>query len=354
MELRDLLILANERRASDIHLTFDSPPILRIDGKLTLTNFDPLTKDQLKRLIYGILSDRQKEKFETEKELDFSLALSGMDRYRVNVHIQRGSVEAAFRRIPLFIPNMEELGLPPVMADLARKKNGLVLVTGPTGTGKTTTLASMINLINEERETLIIMIEDPIEYMHFNKKSIIKQREVFADTLSFSEALKRSLRQDPDIIVVGEMRDLETISTALTAAETGHLVLATLHTPDAPQTVQRIIDVFPPHQQTQVKLQLAAALQGVVSQNLMPRADGQGRILATEVMIATPAVRNLIREQAVEQIPTSIQTGSAYGMHSMDKSLQLLCKEGIVSYEDALAYVKNIDEFRQMLNIKNK
>ncbi|MEW5895278.1 MAG: type IV pilus twitching motility protein PilT [Candidatus Omnitrophota bacterium] len=351
MELRDLLIMANDKRASDIHLTYDSPPILRIDGKLVPTDFEPMTKDALKRLIYGILSDRQKEKIEVEKELDFSLALSGMDRYRVNVHIQRGSVEAAFRRIPLFIPTMEELGLPPVMADLARKKNGLVLVTGPTGTGKTTTLAAIINLINEERENLIIMIEDPIEYMHFNKKSIIKQREVFADTNSFAEALKRSLRQDPDIIVVGEMRDLETIATALTAAETGHLVLATLHTPDAPQTIQRIIDVFPSHQQTQVKLQLASALQGVISQNLLSRADGAGRVLATEVMIATPAVRNLIREQAIEQLPTAIQTGSAYGMHSMDKSLQLLFREGIISYEDAIPYVKNIEEFKQLLNI---
>jgi len=352
MELRDLLILANERRASDIHLTFDSAPILRIDGKLMVTDFEPLTKDHLKRVIYGILSDRQKEKFETEKELDFSLALSGMDRYRVNVHIQRGSVEAAFRRIPLFIPTMEELGLPPVMADLARKKNGLVLVTGPTGTGKTTTLAAVINLINEERDNLIVMIEDPIEYMHFNKRSIIKQREVFSDTNSFSEALKRSLRQDPDVIVVGEMRDLETISTALTAAETGHLVLATLHTPDAPQTIQRIIDVFPPHQQTQVKLQLSSALQGVVSQILMPRADGQGRVLSTEVMIATSAVRNLIREQSIEQIPTAIQTGAAHGMHSMDKSLQALCRDGLVTFEDALPYVKNVEEFRQMLNMK--
>lgn len=352
MELRDLLILANERRASDIHLTFDSPPILRIDGKLILTDFEPLTKEQLKRVIYGILSDRQKEKFEIEKELDFSLALSGMDRYRVNIHIQRGSVEAAFRRIPLFIPTMEELGLPSVMADLARKTNGLVLITGPTGTGKTTTLASVINLINEERDSLIIMIEDPIEYMHFNKKSIIKQREVYSDTNSFAEALKRSLRQDPDVIVVGEMRDLETIATALTAAETGHLVLATLHTPDAPQTIQRIIDVFPSHQQTQVKLQLASALQGVVSQILMPRADGQGRVLATEVMIATAAVRNLVREQSIEQIPTAIQTGSAYGMHSMDKSLQLLCRDGLVAYEEALPYVKNVEEFRQMLSIR--
>lgn len=348
MDLRELLMMANESKASDLHLTFDSPPILRINGELTVTDKEVLTKEQLKKIIYGVLTDRQKEKFEAEKELDFSLALSGMDRYRVNVHIQRGSVEAAFRRIPLFIPNMQELGLPPIAADLARKKNGLVLVTGPTGTGKTTTLASMINLINEERKTLIIMIEDPIEYVHFNKKSIIKQREVYSDTHSFSEALKRCLRQDPDVIVVGEMRDLETISTALTAAETGHLVLATLHTPDAPQTIERIIDVFPSHQQGQVRLQLAAALQGVLSQVLLPRAEGDGRLLATEIMIATPGVRNLIREQAVEQLPTAIQTGSAYGMHVMDKCLQELCQSGAVKFEDAVPHVKNVEEFRRL------
>ncbi|MFP4472282.1 MAG: type IV pilus twitching motility protein PilT [Candidatus Omnitrophota bacterium] len=348
MELRDLLVLANERNASDLHLTFDTPPVLRINGELIITDYEPLTREQLKKIIYGILTDRQKEKFEQDRELDFSLALSGMDRYRVNIHVQRGSVEAAFRRIPLFIPNMEELGLPPVMADLARRRNGLVLVTGPTGTGKTTTLASMINLINEERKNLIIMIEDPIEYVHFNKKAIIKQREVFSDTNSFAEALKRCLRQDPDVIVVGEMRDLETISTALTAAETGHLVLATLHTPDAPQTIERIIDVFPPHQQSQVKLQLASALQGVASQILLPKADGSGRILGTEIMTATPAIRNLIREQAIEQIPTAIQTGSAHGMHTMDKSLQYLYKTGTVSYEDVLPHVKNLQEFKQL------
>ncbi len=353
MDLRELLLMANERKASDLHLTFDTPPILRIDGDLVSTDREPLTKDQLKKIIYGVLSDRQKEKFEQDRELDFSLALSGMDRYRVNVHIQRGSVEAAFRRIPLFIPNMEELGLPPVLADLARKRNGLVLITGPTGTGKTTTLASIINLINEERKELIIMIEDPIEYVHFNKKSVIKQREVFSDTHSFAEALKRCLRQDPDVIVVGEMRDLETISTALTAAETGHLVLATLHTPDAPQTIERIIDVFPPHQQGQVRLQLASALQGVVSQVLLPRAEGEGRVLATEIMMATPGVRNLIREQAIEQLPTAIQTGSAYGMHTMDKCLQLLCQSGTVKYEDILPHIKNLEEFRQMFNARN-
>jgi twitching motility protein PilT len=352
MELRDLLLLSVEKRASDLHLTYDTPPVLRIDGKLILTNKDPLSREDLKKMIYSILSDHQKETFERDRELDFSLALSGMDRFRVNVHMQRGAVEAAFRRIPIFIPNMQELGLPPVLVDFARKPNGLVLITGPTGTGKTTTLAAMINLINEERESLIIMIEDPIEYVHFNKKSIIKQREVFRDTSCFAEALKRCLRQDPDIIVVGEMRDLETISTALTAAETGHLVLATLHTPDAPQTIERIIDAFPPHQQQQVKLQLASALQGVASQILLPKADGHGRILATEIMVATPGVRNLIREQAIEQLPTAIQTGSAYGMHTMDKSLQKLYQNGIITYETAIMHVANKEEFAQLLNRK--
>ncbi|MDP2653855.1 MAG: PilT/PilU family type 4a pilus ATPase [Candidatus Omnitrophota bacterium] len=350
MELRDLLLMSIQKRASDLHLTYDTPPVLRIDGRLTLAGKETLSREALKKMIYGILTDSQKEKFEQDKELDFSLALSGMDRFRVNIHMQRGAVEAAFRRIPLFIPNMQELGLPPIMADLARKPNGLVLLTGPTGTGKTTTLASMINLINEEKEALIICIEDPIEYIHFNKKSIIKQREVYSDTHSFAESLKRCLRQDPDVIVVGEMRDLETISTALTAAETGHLVLATLHTPDAPQTIERIIDVFPPHQQQQVKLQLASALQGVASQLLLPKADGQGRILCTEIMIATPGIRNLIREQAIEQIPTAIQTGSAFGMHTMDKALQRLFQDGKITMETALDHVKNRDEFKQLLN----
>lgn len=354
MDLRELLLLSVQKKASDVHLTYDSPPILRIDGKLIVTNKDPLSREELKKVIYGMLTDNQKESFERDKELDFSLSLSGMDRFRVNIHLQRGSVEAAFRRIPIFIPNMSELGLPPIIADLARKPNGLVLVTGPTGTGKTTTMASLINLINEEKESVIIMIEDPIEYVHFNKKSIIKQREVFRDTNSFAEALKRCLRQDPDIIVVGEMRDLETISTALTAAETGHLVLATLHTPDAPQTIERIIDAFPPHQQQQVKLQLASALQGVVSQLLLPKADNTGRVLSTEVMIATPGIRNLIREQAIEQIPTAIQTGSAYGMNTMDKSLQKLYQEGTITYETAIANVKNKEEFRQLLSSSSK
>ncbi len=348
MELRELLKLAVEKKASDLHLTENTPPLLRMDGELTLTANPPLTKEDLKKMIYGILSDFQKEKFERDRELDFSIALAGMDRFRVNIHIQRGSVEAAFRRIPLFVPDIQDLGLPKIVNDLARKSSGLVLVTGPTGVGKSTTMAGMINQINTEKAALIISIEDPIEFIHSNKRSIIKQREVYADTNSFAEALKRCLRQDPDVIIVGEMRDLETISTALTAAETGHLVLATLHTPDAPQTIERIIDVFPPHQQQQVKLQLSACLEGIVSQILLPRTDG-GRVLATEILIATPGIRNLIREQAIEQIQTAIQTGSQYGMRTMDRSLRDLYKEGIITYESAMHYVKNVEEFKQLI-----
>src|SRR3989338_7448907 len=351
MDLKELLPLAVQKKASDLHLTENSPPVLRIDGRLVFVeDAKPLSKEDLKKAIYGMLNDNQKEKFERDRELDFSLALEGLERFRVNVHIQRGSVEAAFRSIPQFVPSIEELGLPPTIIDFARRPSGLVLITGPTGSGKTTTLASMIEVINKERACMIMCIEDPIEYIHKNKKAVIKQREVYSDTHSFAEALKRCLRQDPDVIVVGEMRDLETISTALTAAETGHLVLATMHTPDAPQTIERIIDVFPAHQQQQVRLQLSACLQGVASQILLPRASGEGRVLASEILVVTPAIRNLIRERSVEQIPTSIQTGIQYGMHTMDMSLKLLYEEGVISYEDAIAQVKNTEEFQQLLN----
>jgi twitching motility protein PilT len=348
MEIRDLLMLCVEKKASDLHITDGEPPILRIDGKMHRTNLPTLEKAELKKMIYAILTNPQKEIFERDLELDFSLALPNMDRFRVNVHTQRSSVEAAFRRVPLVIPSMLELGLPPILTDLARKPNGLVLVTGPTGMGKTTTLAAMVNLINNERECLVISIEDPIEFIHANKKSIIKQREVYSDTHSFAQALRHALRQDPNVIVVGEMRDLETISTTLTAAETGHLVLATLHTPDAPQTVERIIDVFPPHQQQQVKLQLADCLQGVVSQLLLPHASGQGRILATEIMIGTPGIRNLIREQEVEQIPTLMQTGSQFGMKTMDKSLKELFQQGKIALDVAMSKAKNAEEFQRL------
>ena len=348
MDIKELLMLTVKEKASDLHLTVGMPPILRIDGRLFVTKLGVLTKEQTKSLIYSILSNEQKEVFEKDLELDLSFALPRLDRFRMNVHMQRSCVEAAFRRIPAQIPSVDELDLPLVLKDLAMRPNGLVLVTGPTGVGKTTTLAAMIDLINNTKEDLIICIEDPIEYLHKNKKCIVKQREVHSDTRSFSEALRHALRQDPDVIVVGEMRDLETISTTLTAAETGHLVLATLHTPDAPQTIQRIIDVFPPHQQQQIRLQLADCIQGVVSQLLIPRAEGKGRTAACEVMIGTSGIRNLIREQEVEQIPTLIQTGAKYGMKTMDKSLKELCQNGTISYEAALAKVKDQEVFKNL------
>jgi twitching motility protein PilT len=348
MDLRDLLMHTIDQKASDLHLTENMPPLVRINGDITTTDYPKMTRDDTKQLIYSVLSNEQKEKFEQDWELDLSLALPGLDRFRMNVHIQRGSVEAAFRRIPLLIPSMEELGLPRIIQELARKPNGLVLVTGPTGVGKSTTMAAMIDLINSEKDGIVVTVEDPIEYMHFNKRCVIKQREVYADTHSFSEALRHCLRQDPNIILVGEMRDLETISTTLTAAETGHLVLATLHTPNAPQTVERIIDVFPPNQQQQVRLQLADCLQGVCSQLLLPRSDGTGRVLATEIMVATPGIRNLIRESEIEQIPTLMQTGSQFGMHTMDKCLKKLYKEGIITLETAVSKVKNPEEFKSL------
>ncbi len=340
-----LLRMALEQRASDLHMVVASPPILRIDGALIRTEGPPLTRDDTKRLIYSLLSDRQKAYFEREQELDFSIAVQDLGRFRINVHYQRGSVEAAFRIVPRKIRSLEELGLPPVVTELTRKTNGLVLVTGPTGVGKTTTLAAMVDLINHDRSEMVIVIEDPIEYVFHHQRSIIKQREVYSDTKSFAEALRRALRQDPNVIVVGEMRDLETIATALTAAETGHLVLATLHTPDAPQTVDRILDVFPPYQQQQVKIQLADCLQGVVSQQLLPRLDRPGRVVAYEIMVATPAVRHLIREHATDQLPTVIQTGAQYGMCTMDNTLKELYHQGAISYETAVGHCKHPADF---------
>ncbi len=350
----DLLQLAAERRASDLHLAVGAPPVLRIDGALVRTDFPVLTRETSKHMIYSLLTDAQKTYFEREQELDFSVAVQGLGRFRINVHYQRGSVEAAFRSVPLKIRSLNELGLPPVVSELTRKPNGLVLVTGPTGVGKTTTLAAMIELINTEHSKLIIVIEDPIEYVFAHKRSIIKQREVYSDTKSFAEALRRALRQDPDVIVVGEMRDLETIATALTAAETGHLVLATLHTPDAPQTIDRILDVFPPYQQQQVKVQLSDCLQGVVSQQLLPRADQPGRVVAYEVMTATSAVRHLIREHAVDQLPTVLQTGAQYGMCTMDATLKELYLKGVISYEIALSHAKHPADFLSLKDVRKK
>ena len=344
-DMREIFALAFERRASDIHLTEHTPPMIRIDGNLEPVAMAPLTRADTKRLIYSLLADRQKAQFEQELELDISLDVQGLGRFRANVHLQRGSVEAAFRLVPAQIRSLQELGLPSVVAELARRPNGLVLVTGHTGVGKTTTLTAMVDLINEERRDHIVIIEDPIEYVHRNRQSIIKQREVYADTKSFAAALIRALRQDPNVIVIGEMRDLDTISTALTAAETGHLVLATLHTPDAAQTIDRILDVFGPHRQDEVKIQLSDCLQGVVCQQLLPRCDGPGRVLAYEIMIATSAVRNLIREHATEQIHTVLQTGATHGMCTMDACLKGLYDKKIIAYETAIRRLKHPEEF---------
>lgn len=346
--INELLKLTMDKQASDLHITVNQPPILRIDGTLYNMTLDNLTAEDTKAIIYSILTDDQKAIFERDKELDFSFTMTGTDRFRVNVHYQRGTVEAAFRRIPKTIPALDDLDVPPIAYELIQRRNGLILLTGPTGTGKSTTMAAMLDVINHEREEMIICIEDPIEFYHTNKKSVIKQREVHSDTHSFPEALRRCLRQDPDVIVVGEMRDLETIATTLTAAETGHLVLGTLHTPDAPQTVQRIIDVFPPHQQKQVRVQLADCLQGVISQILLPRADGRGRRLATEIMIATPGIRNLIREGEVAQIPSLIQMGAQYGMHTMDHCLKELVQNGIITQEIAITRVRNLMDFKNL------
>ncbi len=348
MDIKSLLQKTIEKGASDLHLCVDSPPLIRLNGEIVPLNYPPLSSEDTKKLIYTVLTERQRVEFEEKWELDFSLHLPDISRFRVNIHSQKGNIEAAIRVVSLTIPSWKELGLPPVVKDLALKPSGLIIITGPTGMGKTTTLASLIDLINTTKKKVIISIEDPIEYLHKNKKSVVKQREIHSDTHSFSEALRHVLRQDPDVICIGEMRDLETISTALTAAETGHLVLTTLHTPDAPQTIDRIIDVFPPHQQQEVKIQLAGCLQGIVAQLLLPRRDGNGRVLGTEILIANAGVRNVIKAHKTDQIPTLIQTGSQYGMQSMDKSLKELYLKGIITYETAISFAKNTEIFEKL------
>jgi twitching motility protein PilT len=346
MELSELLKLCAQQGASDIHLFSGESPVLRIDGRLQRTTLPALTSEMLDSLLLNLMSAEQREQFARDADINFAIQLPGCERFRVNIHRQQGTIAAALRRLPHVIPSLQELGVPTVAEELALKPNGLVLVTGPAGMGKSTTLAAMVDVINRQRESMIVLIEDPVEFHHPNKMSYIKQREVSLDTPTFAMALKNALRQDPDVIVVGEMRDLETIATALTAAETGHLVLTTVHTPDAAQTVQRLIDVFPAHQQAQVRAQLADALQGVISQVLLPKIGGVGRALATEVLINTPAMRNLIRQGLIEQIPSHIQTGARAGMHTMEKSLAQLVEDQVISCETATGRVRDAQDFR--------
>src|SRR2546422_2951030 len=318
-ELREIVL---GRGASDLHLTAGAPPTIRLHGDLIrLVDYPVLSPRALQGMIYAILPQKMRERLEGELELDMSYALPGKARFRVNVYFQRDSIGAAFRLIPYEIKSVESLGLPSVVSDLARYPRGFVVVTGPTGSGKSTSLAGMVDIVNRERSAHIMTVEDPIEFLHKHQQCIVNQREVGADTHSFAQALKHVLRQDPDVILVGEMRDLETISTAITAAETGHLVFATLHTQDAPQSVDRIIDVFPSHQQQQVRVQLASSLQAVVTQQLLPTKSGAGRTIAVEVLVATPAIRNLIRDGKVHQIYSVMQAGGRYGMQTMDMSL---------------------------------
>jgi twitching motility protein PilT len=321
-----------EAKASDVHLTPGFAPAIRDKGRIhAMEGFPVLNSQQTREVVYGILNDDQRKRFETNKQLDFAYAIPGVARFRVNCFFQRGSVSAAFRLVPQEIPSLESLGVPQVLRDLTRKPRGFVLVTGPTGSGKSTTLAAMLDVINSEREDHILTIEDPIEFLHRHKHSIVNQREIGSDAPDFALGLRAALRQDPDVIMVGEMRDLETISTALTAAETGHLVFATLHTQSTAQTVDRIIDVFPPQQQGQVRTQLSIALQGIVTQQLLPTIDGKGRVAACEVLIPTPAVRNLIREGKTHQIYGALQTSGAVGMQTMDADLARLVRTGKIS-----------------------
>lgn len=329
--INDLLAVLMDRGGSDLHLSAGSPPQMRLNGRLVpIEGYSVLRPAELRAMVYDILSARQREELEDRLELDASHPMAGRGRFRTSVFFQRGSVGVVMRAIPNRIASLEELGMPPIVAELVGKPRGLVLITGATGSGKSTTLASMIDLINTERSLHIMTVEDPIEFMHSHRNSIVNQREVGADTASFANALRHVLRQDPDVILVGEMRDLETMSTVLTAAETGHLVLATLHTHDAPGSIERIIDVFPPFQQRQVRVQLAESIQGVVSQQLLPTVDGNGRVPAVEVMVATPAIRNLIREGKVPQIKSAMQAGGKYGMRTMDKALADLARSGRV------------------------
>src|SRR5881409_1415614 len=339
-----------ERGASDLHLTTNSPPMIRLHGELVALAHPPLSGTDTKNLSYSLLTEAQKKKFEEESELDFSFGIKGVSRFRGNLYLQKGAVGGAFRMIPHQTPQLQALGLPSSVPELTSQPRGLVLVTGPTGSGKSTTLAAMIDKINRERHEHIITVEDPIEFVHEHKGCLVNQREVFADTHSFTQSLKHVLRQDPDIVLIGEMRDLETIEAALVVAETGHLVFSTLHTNSAVQTINRIIDVFPPHQQEQVRAQLSLVLQGVISQQLLARVDGRGRCLAAEIMIPNAAIRNLISEAKVHQLYSQMQVGQTkFGMQTMTQSLVALVQQNLITPEEAIGHATEIEEIRTML-----
>lgn len=353
MELNEILAMALKAKASDVHIKAGLPPVYRIDGGLRpLPNAPRLSPENIRKMTYAMLSERQREEFEKNNELDLAYGVKGLGRFRVNMFTQRGSISAVLRTIPFNVSTLEELKLPPVVKKITQNQRGLVLVTGTTGSGKSTTLASMIDAINSNRTEHIITIEDPIEFLHRDKKSIINQRELGVDTQSFAGALKSSLRQDPDVILVGEMRDYETIETALTAAETGHLVLSTLHTVDAQETINRIVGVFPPYQQRQVRLQLSAILKGVISQRLVPCADGKGRVPAVEVMVSTARVRELIDDkEKTKLLRDTIQNGyETYGMQTFDQSLMKLLNNELITYDEALRQSSNPDDFKLKLS----
>ena len=345
----ELLLEMVERGSSDLHICVGVPPVIRIDGQLTAMNYEKFDAMQTQRMMYDILSDEQIQRFEDTWELDFSYSLKNVSRFRVNIFKDKGTVASAFRLIPMKIPTLKELGLPPVLETICRRPRGLVLVTGPTGSGKSTSLAAMINQINHEHSHHIITIEDPIEYLHQHHMCIINQREVGQDTKEFANALRAALREDPDVILVGEMRDLETMSNAIRAAETGHLVFATLHTNSAASTVDRVVDSFPAEQQAQIRLMLSNSLEAVLCQQLLPRAGMPGRVCCMEIMIATPAIRNLIREAKSHQIASIIQTSANVGMQTMDQHLRELYQRGVITYDDALARAMNQEEFKNMV-----
>jgi twitching motility protein PilT len=350
LDFAEVLLEVIDRRASDLHITAGAPPMLRQRGRLVpMEGYPVLTPTDTREIVYSILSDGQRQRFENNWQIDFAYQIPGQGRFRVNAYFQRSAVGAAFRLIPFEVVPLETLGLPPIVAEFANKPRGLVLVTGPTGSGKSTTLASLIDVINTTREEHIMTIEDPIEFLHRHKKCMVNQRELGSDATSFADALRAALRQDPDVILVGEMRDLETIGTAITAAETGHLVFATLHTQDAPQTIDRIIDVFDSSQQGQVRAQLSVALQGIMTQTLLPTADGSGRCVAAEILVPTPAVRNLIREGKTHQVYSVIQTGGSHGMQTMDASLASLVRAGKINRQLAEARSHSVEELRRLL-----